>query len=299
MALTGGQVSVSGNVYQTAAASVTPNPVNFGIVHVGDTVAAKSLAIGNTASGALTDVLRGGFGTVTGPFSGTGTLGNGVAGGGNSTALQIGLNTQAAGIYSGSAALALVSHDAQLADAAVTAGPVTVNATVNNYAVSGLGKTSGSGTFTSSAHVYTLDFGTVAAGTDLSSSLFATNLATGPADVLAGTFDIVSGSGFDISGLSSFANLAAGMKYDALSVAFDAPQSGSFNEVITLHGTGSNASGYSGSVGDTTLIIKGAVQTANGGTGGGTPVPEPASLPLLGVGVAALIALRRLSRRAA
>src|SRR5207253_10600834 len=102
LALTAGSVGVSGKVYQTAVASLS-GPVNFGIVHVGDVVAPKAITVGNTASGALTDVITGSFGTVNSPFSGSGTLGAGVAAGGSSTALKLGLNTSTAGNFSGSA----------------------------------------------------------------------------------------------------------------------------------------------------------------------------------------------------
>ena len=62
-------------------------------------------------------------------------MGAGVAGnGGSSNALKVGLNTGTAGMYSGSAALALASHDSQLTDVALNAGPVSLTAQVNNYA---------------------------------------------------------------------------------------------------------------------------------------------------------------------
>ena len=89
--LTGQTIGLTGKVYQTATASVTPS-VDFGTVHVGDAVAARAITVGNTASGALVDSLTGGFGTVGGPFSGSGMLAP-VAAGTSSTALSVGLGT--------------------------------------------------------------------------------------------------------------------------------------------------------------------------------------------------------------
>ena len=291
-ALASGTVALTGKVYQTASASVTPVPVNFGTVHVGDTVAALALTIGNTAPGALTDVLQGGFGAVSGPFTGTGTLGAGVAAGATSTAMKIGLNTSSAGVFSGSAGLALTSHDSDLADIGVAAGPVSLGATVNNYAVSGFGRSGGAGSFSGLGNSYTLDFGTVATGTSLMDTLFAANFAVGPADVLAGTFSS-GGGGFGLSGFSSFSGLVAGAQFAGLTVTFNAGSPGTFKEVVDLIGTGSNGSGYSGAVADTLLTIEGTV------AGSGTPVPEPGTLALLGSGLAAMLSLRRRKLRVA
>ncbi len=298
LALAGTNVALTGKVYQTAAASVTPS-VSFGTVHVGDTVAARAVTVGNTASGALVDSLTGGFGTVSGPFSGSGTLA-GVAAGGTSTALSVTLGTATAGIYSGSANLALSSHDADLADVAVAAGPVGLSGTVDNYAVSGLGQTGGSGAFSGGANAYVLNFGTVAMGMSLMDTLFANNAAFGVADLLAGNYTVASGSGFTLSGFNGFSGLAAGMEETGLVVGFNTASSGMFSEVIDLHGVGSNASGYSGAVADTFLTIEGTVSPSTGsGGGGGTPVPEPGTLALLASGLAAVFGLRRRGRRVA
>ena len=142
-ALTSGSVSLTGKVYQTASASIAPS-VNFGIVHVGDTVAPQAINVANTASGALVDTITGNIGSVSGaPFTnGGGNLGTGVAAGQNSNALTVGLNTSIAGVFTGgsagSAVLSLASHDADLADVALTTSPVTLTAQVNNYAGIGL-----------------------------------------------------------------------------------------------------------------------------------------------------------------
>ena len=52
-------VTVTGKVYQQAVASVAPNPVNFGIIHVNQ-AAVQTLTVSNTASGGpYTDVITG------------------------------------------------------------------------------------------------------------------------------------------------------------------------------------------------------------------------------------------------
>ena len=78
-----------------------------GVVHVGDKNLTETLTIKNVVTGALTDVLTGGFGTVSGPFNGFGTLGAGLAAG-SSANLTVGLDTASAGIFTGSAASALL-----------------------------------------------------------------------------------------------------------------------------------------------------------------------------------------------
>jgi hypothetical protein len=294
-----GTVGLTANVYQTAVASVTPS-VNFGVVHVGDTVGNQSVTVTNTATGALTDVITGGFGSPApgSPFSTSGNLGTGVAGnGGSSSALMVGLNTSTAGMYSSSAALALASHDSQLSDVALSAGPVTLAAQVNNYAVAGFGKTSGSGSLTNVGTDYVLDFGNVTQGSSsLISSLFAANLASGLySDLLSGDFTIASGSGdFGLTGFDPFTGLAAGQQTGPLGVTFDTSSLGSFTETIDLNGMGYyNGATYSPYAADAVLTIEGTVT----GTGA---VPEPSTWAMMLFGFAGLgfLGYRRTARAA-
>ncbi len=189
-ALTGGSVNVTGKVYQTAVASVA-SPVDFGIVHVGDTVANKAINVANTAAGALVDTITGNIGSVSGaPFTnGGGNLGSGVAAGQNSNALTVGLNTNTAGVFTGgsagSAVLSLASHDSDLADKGLTTGPVALTAQVNNYAGIGLANAT-KGSLTGSGLSYTLNLGNITQGSGLLSALVdLLNGVTGPADLLS------------------------------------------------------------------------------------------------------------------
>jgi len=68
------------------------------------------------------------------PFSGGGNLGAGLGPQASSSALQVALGTGTAGIFRGTANLALASHDSQLTDLALATSPLLVSAQVNNYA---------------------------------------------------------------------------------------------------------------------------------------------------------------------
>ena len=108
----------------------------------------------------------------------------------------------------------------------------------------------------------------------------------GLADYLDGLFNLIDTDNFLFNGFNPFANLAAGDSYGGLSVAFDATTLGVFNDTIILASLGHNASGYSADLADVTLLIK-----ANVNAGGS--VPEPESLLLMAIGMAALLVARR------
>ena len=176
-------VTLNGKVYAPAIAQLSTKTVNFGIVHVGEVVAIP-VAITNAATGALTDVLTGGFGAITAPFTGTGTLSYLVADG--SGTLSVGLNTASAGSFSGTAQLALKSSNPDLAAIAASAGPITLAGTVNNYALGRFTQLSGGGTFGQTGNTYTLSLGTIAStALPRKIDLGILNAATGPADLLS------------------------------------------------------------------------------------------------------------------
>src|SRR5581483_10149596 len=93
------------------------------------------------------DSLIGGVSGVTGTaFSGGGTLGAGLGPQqSSSTALTVTLDTHTAGIFTGTANLALASHDADLADLALTTSPIALSAQVNNFAQLAFSLQSGQG----------------------------------------------------------------------------------------------------------------------------------------------------------
>jgi hypothetical protein len=294
-----GTVALTGKVYQTATASVTPS-VNFGIVHVGDTVAPQAVTVANTASGALVDSIIGGMAVSGAPFSvvGGGTLSPVAAGTNSGSTLQVGLSTSSAGVFTGgsagSANLTLASHDSDLADVALTTGPVSLNAQVNNYAAIGLANAT-KGTLSGGGSAYTLNLGTLTKGSSpITAAIDALNAVLGPADALSvSSFNILSGSGFGLA-LNAFSNLvAAGTDSDALDVTLNPTAAGFFTEEIQLIGIGSNASGWDSgtNVLDPTLIIDAKVAA------GTTGVPEPASWATMLTALAGLVGAARPWRR--
>ena len=288
------QVSVSGKVYTPAVAQVNTTLVDFGIVHKNDVVAGKGVSVTNAAAvTALNDTMVGSFGGASGPFTAAGTLAGLAAQGTNTTSFVAGLNTSAAGVFTGSASVALKSHDPDLADADLGSNAVALKGQVNNYAEASLLKTAGSFTLTHVGNVYTIDFGSLTLGAaDVSETLAVLNSAIGPADLLRGAFDTSGvGTGFLLSAFGPFSGLGAGASQDGYAITFDSAVAGSFSDTITLHAFGSNASGYDAALSDTTLILRGDVLTT-------APVPEPETYALMLSGLLLLGGVARRRRKA-
>ena len=290
-----GTVTLNGKVYTPAVAQLNTPSASFGIVHVGDAVASKAVSVTNAASTtALNDTLVSSFSSATTGFTGSGSLGSGIAAGAtDATSLKVGLNTATAGVYSGSATFSAASHDGDLSDAALADLVVSLSGTVNNYASDKFVFGSGAGTLSRSGSTFVLDYGTVAVGSGTrSTSLLATNDAVGPSDLLDGNYTFADPIDFGESGFTSFTDLASGGFTSALMLGFDSATLGSFSDTIVLHGVGHNASGYSGAIGDITLIVRGTVAGSVGA------VPEPDSFLLLGLGIPLLFIRRRAKAKA-
>ena len=253
-------ITLKAKEYAAAVAKIQFATVDFGVEHVGDLVTIGD-GISNIGTGALVDSLIGGVGTISSSqFTSVGNLGTGVVPGPTSAAIGFQLKTNATGVFTATASLALSSHDADLADVGVAAGPITLIGTVDNYATAALEEVSGGGVFSQVGNAYTLDLGTVAAGgTAPTVHLGALNAAAGLADVLSGSF-VISGSGaFINSGTAAFGGLGAGQADTAPTVSLSTTNTGTFTETITLTGTGSNASGYSGTLAPEVLTVIGTV----------------------------------------
>jgi hypothetical protein len=283
-------ISVSGNVYAPAVPQLGTPTVNFGIVRVGDTVAPRSVAVSNTATGALTDTLRATLSGGASPFTASGTAAAVAAGTTDSTSLNVALNTSVAGVYTGSSAVvSFTSQNPEMVDLARGSAPVALSAQVNNLAATTLAHT-GAGSFSGGLLSYTLDFGTVFTGeAGGTATLSLSNSATGPADALAGSFDLTGlgvGAPFALGGFAGFADLAAGSSLTGLTVSFGGAVEGSFDRVVVLNRLSTNGSGPDLSLAPLELRLIGTV----------TAVPEPGTWAMWLAGLAVLG--RLLSRRA-
>ena len=251
-------LTLNGKVYTPAVAQLSTSSINFGIVHVGDVVS-RTITLSNAASGALTDTLTGTLGIATGAFSDSGSLGTGLAASQSAT-LTFKIATTSVGSFSGSAPLTLASHDSDLANLAIAAGPITLSAVVQNYAVAALEEVSGPGTRTHVGTSYTINLGSVMAGTAaLKVNIGALNAATGPADLLSGSFTLAGSSAFTNAGFAAFSALAARQADTAPTITLSTNTAGTFSETITLDATDSNASGYSKALPIETLTITGTI----------------------------------------
>jgi len=290
-------VSLTGSVYTPAVAQVANTAIDFGIVHVGDAVAARGLGVTNAAPvTALNDVLRGSLGGATGPFSATGTLGSGLAAGQTDAAsLVVGLGTATAGVFNGTAAASFTSHDADLADLGLGTTGITLAGQVNNYADPRFVQNSGAGALTSAGLLYEFSFGTVAPGSGpYEAFLSVQNAAAGPADLLRGSFafDFGSSQDFGLSGFDAFSGLEAGQGFGGLRIAFDTSLLGlgAFEDTVQLLAVGYNGGGYEGAFSPITLRVRGSVASD-------ATVPEPGTLLLMALGLLSMAAGRARRRR--
>ena len=284
-------VSVSGKVYQYAQPTFTgSSPVNFGIVHVGDTVS-QAVGIANTshAQAGYQEKLNASFSAATTGITTAGSTS--LVQGASSNALSVGIDTATAGSRSGTATVALVSDGAGTSGLGTTnlaSQNVSVLGQVNNYAAVGLTQAGGAGAFSGSGTNYVFNLGTITLNTGSAAgslSLANTGGSAAFTDYLSGAFNVAGVTNFTLTGFSNITALAGGSSL-GLGVALNNNALGSFDQFVTLTPTGYNASGYSGGLSEIRLELKGNVVAA---------VPEPASYAMFiaGLGLMAGIARRR------
>ena len=255
--------TAGGTLFNYATASIVTTPVNFGIVHVGavatETISVSNLALSDGFSENLDALLSGATAGITAGGAVAGLAPGATAAG----ALIVGLNTGASAVESGMATLAVASDGNGvdgLGITTLTGQTITVTGTVNNYATAAFQEISGGGTFTQAGTQYTLNLGTLlVGGTAAVIDLGVANTAIGPADVLSGSFAVVGSSAFINSGFTAFSNVGAGQADVAPAVTLAGSQIGVFTETVTLTPTGSNGSGYSGTLAPEILTITGTV----------------------------------------
>jgi hypothetical protein len=253
--------ALSGKVYTPAVANVlTTSPIDFGIVHVNDPTQTRSVTVQNGAvATALNDVLIGTIGAGGTPFSGSGNLGTGLGPQAQSSALQVNLATATAGIFTGTASLALASHDAQLADLPLSTSALSLQGQVNHYAALAFLQQGGRGSLTGGGNAFDLDFGNVLQGSPTPQALlvFLNNNPLADqafTDLLSSSGVVLSGSGFTITG-DSVSGLAGGAIHGGFDIGFDTSNLGNFTESLTFDIESSNSGGYDQIIGAVTLTL--------------------------------------------
>ena len=289
--LTSQTVHVSGNVYRLASASThTPEPVAFGIVHIGDTPS-QALSIGNTATNdGFSEKLDGSIAASTGGVTATGSFSL-LAPQSTSSSLSVGIDTSSAGNKNGTATITLTSNGtgtSDLASTPLTSQTVNVTGQVNFLADPVVIFKSGSAMVTmNSATSFTINFGQVQPNSGTYLASFGVNNFLHNAtfqDSLGGTWDISMVSHFGASGFASFSGIAPGSSLDP-NLSFDSSQGiGSYSDQILLNPTSSNASGNSNL---SQIQISLVAQI----------IPEPSTYAMLIAGGVMLLALRRFARR--
>lgn len=243
VALAGQTVDVTTTVYAKAIASLTPT-IDFGTVRRGS-AAVSSLLVENTGAGALVDQLQETSRAVDSPFSVDAMTGGLDAG--SSARLGVAMDTDDAGVFTGTASFGYASHNEYLADLVLGTQSVYFSGTVNNLAEAAfvnVEDTSGDGALSGTGNAYLLDFGSIFdtdVGAILSDELGVLNAANGPADLLAGAFSGYAGCGvfcqYGDLHTSDFSALAVGQIVNALFVSLDTTflTTGVFEDTITLN----------------------------------------------------------------
>ena len=282
----GSDIAITGAAFRLAAPSATPASVDFGIVHVGDTVSQNLTLANNATADGFSESLNASFSSSGTGVGTSGTVSGLAAGGSDSSSLSVFVDTSSAGFVSDSAFLSLTSDGAGTSGLGITAlagAQVAVTAQVNNFAAPSYILQSGAATLTQDdATSFTLDFGTVfqnSTGPD--AALAIANDVLGPADTLAGGFAILADPGFTFSGFMDFMDVEAGDSLGGFSVSLNTSNEGMFDTSVFLDARSQNASGFDGAIGQFTLNVRGAVV-----------VPEPSTSALLALALFSF-ALRR------
>jgi T5SS/PEP-CTERM-associated repeat protein len=261
-------VNFSAAVYREATYNVAASPSSL-IVHVGTSVAVAVTVSNTAANDGFSENLLVSVAGTNGGISAEPPADEIAPQGSDNVILSF--STATAGIVSGAATLDLESDGTGIdgfGPTEIGQQIVTLNATVDNYAIATLEQVSGAGTFGGNAATgYTLNFGTVQLDSGAATvDLGALNAAIGPSDLLEGSFVIGANSGaFTDSNFTAFTGLGAGAADTAPTVTLNTGTAGTFSETITLDATGYNASGYSGALTPLTLTVTGTVTVSGYG----------------------------------
>jgi putative ABC transport system permease protein len=260
-------VNVTGSVFRLASASAPlPEPVDFGILHVGDPVPTRLLTLTNLApddgfSERLNATIENATGDAT---TNNGAFSELMPGGTDNTSLSVGIDTSSAGNKSGTATIALTSTGtgtSGLDNTPLASQIVNVSATINNFAVADIVKLSGDGTFTMiAANEFRLDLGSTLRGSaDLAAELGVVNDAAAPADDLAGDF-MLTAADFVSTGFEAFTGLTAGNTLGGLSILLDSATVGTFDGQIVLQPRSTNPNPFTMDLPAITIHLTGEVR---------------------------------------
>jgi len=173
---------------------------------------------------------------------------------------------------------------------------VGVTAQVNNLANAVFRVAGGGGSLSRFGSTFYLDYGTLALGDMLNTTMALANDVAGTADELAGAFDTSSLADFSFGGWNPFSGLAAGDSVGGLALGYLASNAGAFTQTITFNGRSVNTSDPKGILRTAQLVLRGNVMA--GGGGGSVPEPGSISLVLLAAAAAGWSARRRKTAQA-
>ncbi|MBI4581546.1 MAG: choice-of-anchor D domain-containing protein, partial [Planctomycetes bacterium] len=285
-------VNVSAAVYNLAAPVVdNAQPIDFGVVHVGDSVTPRNLSITNDApADGFSEGLNAAFGV---PGAGLTTNGGSIsllaAQNTDSSSMSINVSTATNQLINSGVPVLFQSDGTGLNGLGQTdlgTQNVSVVAQVNSFAEALFSKVSGDGSFLMNGPTdYALDFGTVLQGTPSpAAGLSLLNDVLAPADDLAGSY-VLAAPGFLLSGFGAFSGLAAGSSILGLDISLDTSTLGSMTGTVTLMPRSENLSGFSGPQPDVVIHLSGNV------------VPEPSGIALCLLFTGVFFGRRRIRRR--
>ncbi|MEP6810122.1 MAG: choice-of-anchor D domain-containing protein, partial [Chthoniobacterales bacterium] len=294
-ALPGQTVNVSGNVYRYANPTAhTPEPIAFGVVHIGDAVSTVGVSLtNNVPADGFSESLNATIGGGTNGVTASGSFTHLAPGATNNSSLQVGINTATAGSRNGTATIGLISDGASSSGLGLTTLPSqTVNVTgqVNFYADPVIIFRSGSASLImNSATNYTLDFGQLAQNSGTYAAMVGLlNLLHDATyqDTLGGTFDLSMVSNFLLTGFNTFAGVTSGTSHD-VSVGFDSNRAaGTYSNSLFFNPTSGNTSSTT-NLGAIQLNLQAQVVV----------VPEPSTWGMIVSGTLVLLACQRSRRR--
>ena len=283
-------VSVQGKVYAPAIGQLNTTALDFGIVRVGDTVAARNVVVTNAAAAtALNDTLRADLSGIGSPFSSSHSVAQ--IGAQASGSIVVGLATASAGVYNQTGTVSFLSQNPDMADVSAGAnGSVQIKAQINNLANAAFDLNAGIGVLKQFGNQYVLDLGNIVVGTLVNELLSLENRVVGPADDLRGLFNTQAADDFAYVGWDPFTGLAAGQAVTGLQVGFMATKLGRVDDLIAFDGWGYNASDPAGLAQSRSLLIRANVISAG-------EVPEPGTTVLVSIACLAMWAARRRQTR--